>query len=107
MRSPSGLVLVMLYSTMRLFVFGLAVVWLASWPGLAHAGHDDEYVDRIPADRIKALMDGGEKIFFVDLRAVNEFQTTHLPGARSIPITELQKRYGEIPKSGRVILYCP
>jgi rhodanese-related sulfurtransferase len=80
---------------------------LAFWPAVAGAGHDDEYIDRIPAERVKGLVDGGEKIFFVDLRPVNEFQKTRLPGARSIPIAELQKRHEEIPKSGRVILYCP
>jgi rhodanese-related sulfurtransferase len=29
-----------------------------------------------------------------------------LPGARSIPITELPKRFEEIPKTGQVVLYC-
>ena len=70
------------------------------------AGHDDEYIETIPAARIKAMLDAGEKIVFVDLRSTSDFQKSRLPGARSIPISELQKRYQEIPKSGRVILYC-
>jgi rhodanese-related sulfurtransferase len=70
------------------------------------AGHDDEYIDTIPAARIRAMLDAGEKIVFVDLRSTSDFQKSRLPGARSIPISELQTRYQEIPKSGRVILYC-
>ena len=73
---------------------------------LAHAGHDDEYIDLVPAERIKNLLDGGEKIVFVDLRPAVDFKKAHLPGAVSIPMPELPKRYGEIPKAGRVILYC-
>ena len=95
------------YSYIRLFVVGLMVLWLAFWPSATDAGHDDEYIDRIPAERVKSLVDSGEKIVFVDLRPMSEFQKTRLPGARSIPIAELQKRHEEIPKSGRVILYCP
>jgi len=52
------------------------------------------------------MLEGGEKILFVDLRPAGDFQKSRLPGARSIPITELQNRDQEIPKSGRVILYC-
>jgi len=70
------------------------------------AGHDDEYIDTIPAERVKKMLDGGEKILFIDLRSTGDFQKSRLPGARSIPISEMQKRYQEIPKSGRVILYC-
>ena len=29
-----------------------------------------------------------------------------MPGALSIPISELPKRLGEIPKAGRAVLYC-
>jgi len=75
-------------------------------PPLVDAGHDEEYIDTIPPDRVKKMLEGGEKILFVDLRPTGDFKKSHLPGARSIPITELQNRHEEIPKSGRVILYC-
>ncbi len=90
--------------TVRLIVtfFYLAAFSLSA----AQAGHDEEYIDMIPAVRVKAMLDGGEKIIFVDLRSTAEFQKSRLPGARSIPVAELQKRYQEIPKAGRVILYC-
>ena len=72
----------------------------------AHAGHDDEYIEPISAERVKKLLEGGEKFVFVDLRPAGDFQKAHLPGALSIPITELAKRIDEIPKAGRVVLYC-
>jgi rhodanese-related sulfurtransferase len=72
----------------------------------AYAGHGEEPVQTISMERVKLLLDNKEKIFFVDLRTPKEFQQKRLPGARSIPIAELEKRLTEIPKTGRVILYC-
>jgi rhodanese-related sulfurtransferase len=71
------------------------------------AGHGvEDTVDTITADRAKQLLDSGEKIFFVDLRPAKEFEQNRLPGAHSIPLPEITKRFNEIPKTGRVILYC-
>jgi len=91
-----------LSAIVALTILGLAVVA----PMAAHAGHDDEYIEPISAERVKKLLEGGEKFVFVDLRPAGDFQKAHLPGALSIPIAELPKRLGEIPKAGRVILYC-
>lgn len=73
----------------------------------ARAGHGvEDTVDNLSADRAKQLLDAGEKLVFVDLRPAKEFQQNRLPGARSIPIAEIANRFNEIPKSGRVVLYC-
>jgi rhodanese-related sulfurtransferase len=98
------------FSTQTLVNAGFRALALTSLlllqPPLVDAGHDEEYIDTIPPDRVKKMLEGGEKILFVDLRPAGDFQKSRLPGARSIPITELQNRHQEIPKSGRVILYC-
>ncbi len=76
-------------------------------PWLAFAGHGvEDSVDNLPAERAKQLMDAGEKLVFVDMRPAQEYQQSRLPGARSLPIAEVANRFGEIPKSGRVVLYC-
>lgn len=96
--------------TRRMAVIGLVSLAglgrLSIEPRLAKAGHDDEYIDTIPAERVKKLLDSGEKIVFVDLRPAGDFHKGRVPGAISIPVSELQKRYAEIPKSGRIVLYC-
>lgn len=75
--------------------------------GAARAGHGiEDTIDTLAAERVKQLMDAGEKLTFVDLRPAKEYQQSRLPGARSIPIAEIAARYGEIPKAGRVVLYC-
>ena len=88
----------------RLFTLVCFVVF---FPAAVLAGHGvEDTVDTITADRAKQLLDSGEKVLFVDLRPAKEFEQDRLPGARSIPLPELAKRFNEIPKTGRVILYC-
>jgi len=84
------------------------LLWVAVViPAVAPAGHGvEDTIDTVSADRVKLLLDSGEKLIFIDLRPSKEFQEKRLPGARSIPMTELAKRFGEIPKTGRVVLYC-
>ena len=76
-------------------------------PWLVFAGHGvEDSVDNLPADRVKQLLDAGEKLTFIDLRPAKEYQQTRLPSAKSIPLAEVANRFSEIPKTGRVILYC-
>ncbi|MGH2735075.1 MAG: ArsR/SmtB family transcription factor [Actinomycetota bacterium] len=42
----------------------------------------------------------------VDVRPGEEYETGHIPGAISIPLTELKKRLRELPKSKEVVAYC-
>ena len=76
-------------------------------PSAACAGHGvEDTVDNISAERAKQLLDTGEKLVFIDMRPAQDYQQSRLPGARSLPIAEVANRFSEIPKSGRVVLYC-
>jgi rhodanese-related sulfurtransferase len=86
----------------------ICMIWL--WgicPELSQAGHEfDETVETIKPEQVKRFLDAGEKLVLIDLRPLKEFKENRLPGSRSIPITELERRLGEIPRTGRVVLYC-
>lgn len=86
----------------------LGAFWVAALATPASAGHGSGGgpVLAIPPESAKRLLAAGDPLLFVDLRAPEEFRTSRLPGARSIPLTELRRRYGEVPRVGRVILYC-
>jgi rhodanese-related sulfurtransferase len=85
----------------------LAVLILGCWIKHIDAGHGrDDDVDLITVEQLKRFLDVREKIILVDLRPAAEFKQNRLPGARSIPMTELKQRLSEIPRAGRVILYC-
>ncbi len=57
-------------------------------------------------DYLKWLIDSRQPVVVVDLRAAREFQGGHLPGAISVPLPELDRRFAEIPTSPMVVLYC-
>jgi ArsR family transcriptional regulator len=42
----------------------------------------------------------------IDARPVEEYEAGHIPGALSIPVPELERRFREIPKGREVIAYC-
>jgi len=86
----------------------IVLAWLiVSLPAEALAGHGvEDTLDTISVERVKLLLDAGEQISLVDLRPVREFQKNRLPGARSIPLAEFTQRFNEIPKTGRIVLYC-
>lgn len=45
-------------------------------------------------------------VTLLDVRPSEEFEAGHLPGALSIPVTELPKRLREIPRNRDVVAYC-
>jgi rhodanese-related sulfurtransferase len=95
------------YGLRRELIAVLLLAAAALFPAGVLAGHGvEDTVDNLPAERVKQLLDAGEKLVFVDLRPSKDFQQSRLPGARSIPVEELPRRFSEVPKSGRVVLYC-
>jgi len=62
-------------------------------------------MEPVPA---RELLDRARKslVTVLDVRPPEEFAAGHLPGAVNIPIHELEKRLGELPKRKEVIAYC-
>ncbi|MDP2319004.1 MAG: metalloregulator ArsR/SmtB family transcription factor [Acidobacteriota bacterium] len=46
------------------------------------------------------------EVTVLDVRPGLEFAAGHLPGAISIPLSELKKRLGELPKHRDIVAYC-
>ena len=69
----------------RLLIIPL-VVLSAAW---SQAGHENRDVTTISVERLKLLIDAGEKFVLIDLRPAKEFQEKRLAGSRSIPVAEL------------------
>lgn len=45
-------------------------------------------------------------VVLIDVRRASEFRAAHLPFARSLPLTELRSRLGELPRDKPVVAYC-
>ena len=86
-------------------LIGALLIALCCTPSEAGHGRDDD-VDVITAEQVKFLLDRGEKLVLIDLRPAHEFKVKRLPGARSLPLAELKQRVSEVPRAGRIVLYC-
>ena len=53
----------------------------------------------------KQMLDNGENIVLIDVREPNEFEIAQINGTL-IPLSEIQERWNEIPKEGKVIIHC-
>ena len=45
-------------------------------------------------------------VLVLDVRPQQEYETAHLPFARSMPLPELQKRLAELPRDVEIVAYC-
>jgi adenylyltransferase/sulfurtransferase len=55
---------------------------------------------------LKSLMDRGEKFRLIDVRETDEWAVGRLPQAELIPLSEFQKRAGELAPDDNLIIYC-
>jgi rhodanese-related sulfurtransferase len=47
-----------------------------------------------------------DRVTVIDVRPRDEYEAGHIPGAISIPVPELERRVGELPKRKEIIAYC-
>ena len=64
-----------------------------------------EDVEAIGRDELLTRLRKSE-IVLVDVRPREEFEAGHIPGARSIPLDELEQRLAELPADREVVAYC-
>jgi rhodanese-related sulfurtransferase/DNA-binding transcriptional ArsR family regulator len=66
-------------------------------------GHDA--LEPVTFKELRHLMRNGD-VTVVDVRPTEEYEAGHIPGALSLPVSELKRRLREIPKGKEVIAYC-
>jgi len=77
-----------------------AVAAVAGWLILKRFIGGGRVASNVVLEKIKA----GAKI--VDVRSPEEFRDGAYPGAVNIPVQDITRRLGEIPKDKPVVLYC-
>jgi rhodanese-related sulfurtransferase len=60
----------------------------------------------IACEDVQRYREAGEEMVVIDLRPAEAFRSGHLPRAWSLPLGEVRRREGEIPRTGRVVLYA-
>ncbi len=68
---------------------------------------DDELAKAKRISRDEAMrMVTQKKAVYVDVRSKDSYDDGHIPGAISLPLSELQKRLKEVPLKKFLITYC-
>jgi rhodanese-related sulfurtransferase len=62
-------------------------------------------LEPVSLPELRRLLRAGE-VTVLDVRPRAEYEAAHIAGALSIPVAELKKRLGEVPKGREVIAYC-
>jgi rhodanese-related sulfurtransferase/DNA-binding transcriptional ArsR family regulator len=93
-------------STFFLALRGLAETRLAEVREVAREYFNGP-VGMTPVDR-QGLLERARagEVTVLDVRPAAEFRAGHIPGARSVPLEELEQTLGSIPKDQDVVAYC-
>jgi hypothetical protein len=63
---------------------------------------------RVMPEQVKVWLDEGDSVTFVDSRNPNAWRsgTTKAPGAIRVPAADVASHLAEIPRDGRIVVYC-
>ena len=83
----------------------LLLAWAVSWAAPAPAGNPAVPEKYISVDEAKALLDGNQRITFIDVREKPQYDDLHIKGAISIPLNVLPARLAEVSRTAFLVLY--
>jgi rhodanese-related sulfurtransferase len=67
----------------------------------------DDKAETIGAADLKRLLDSGQRVVLLDVRERSAYASAHIPGAKNIPVDELEARaINELPPSDLIVAYC-
>lgn len=66
-------------------------------------GRDE--MDAMTAEELERRIENDD-ILVLDVRPAEEYRTGHIPGARSLPIDQIEERLDELPEGREIVAYC-
>jgi rhodanese-related sulfurtransferase len=62
-------------------------------------------LERVSSDDLMQRVRNGE-VTILDVRPAQEYRAGHIPGARSVPVSELKRHLEDLPKNREIVAYC-
>ena len=90
---------------MKRLVTILLLAAAMAWAAPAPAGSPDVPEKFISVDEAKALLDGRQRVTFIDVREKAQYDDLHIKGAINIPLGVLPARLAEISRTDFIVLY--
>jgi adenylyltransferase/sulfurtransferase len=75
-------------------------------PAEKSAAEEGLAADEITPAQVKARLDRGEDFVLIDVREPHEWQIAKIPGAKLIPLGQLESRLGELDPDADIVLHC-
>jgi rhodanese-related sulfurtransferase len=63
-------------------------------------------IESLNAHKVEEKLKGSKRPLLIDVREPHEYKSGHIAGAKLIPLGELSKRMGELPKNKEIICVC-
>ena len=89
---------------LEILVLAMLVGLIVPHRGLPH-GVDESGVEFVGADEVRRLQRPPRLITMVDVRSPEEFREARIAGAVNVPLTEIERRFEDVPRQGLVVLY--
>ncbi len=67
--------------------------------------YDRQAMDAISCSELQERLHDNA-VLVLDVRTAQEFQASHIAGARSVPLDELEQRLADFPPTAEIIAYC-
>jgi adenylyltransferase/sulfurtransferase len=67
---------------------------------------EQETMDEITPEELKARMDNGDDIFILDVREPHEYDIARIEGSTLIPLGEVAQRVDELDSTADIIVHC-
>ena len=64
-----------------------------------------DQLEPITREELLARTDDGS-VLVLDVRPKEEYQAGHIPGAISVPLSQLEKRLADLPQEAEIVAYC-
>ena len=92
---------------------GLSLVTIVAWsvtrtvetPAVQTPSVIEETFERIAFDDFKQQLDAGQ-ITVIDVRGIDQFLASHIPGALHIPVARIEGEIPYLPKGKTIVTYC-
>ncbi|MBE3557272.1 MAG: rhodanese-like domain-containing protein [Firmicutes bacterium] len=60
----------------------------------------------ITAEEVATQLETGEKIQIIDVRQPSEYRQGHIPGARLVPLSELNAQWSKLKRDETYVMVC-
>ena len=60
----------------------------------------------LDTEEAKTMLEDNQDVVLIDVRNRDEYNSEHLRGAKNMPLDQLDKKHGKLPRDKDIVVYC-